>query len=43
MAPRLDVAPLIDREVTLEELADAIDVVRRGATRGRILVRPTTD
>jgi acrylyl-CoA reductase (NADPH) len=40
MAPLIDFAPLIDREVTLEELNDALDVVRRGATRGRILVIP---
>ena len=40
MASLVNFASLIDREVTLEELNDALDVVRRGATRGRILVRP---
>jgi acrylyl-CoA reductase (NADPH) len=40
MAPLIDFAPLIDREVVLEELNEALDVVRRGATRGRILVTP---
>jgi len=39
-APLIDFAPLIDREVTLEQLNDALNVVRRGATRGRILVTP---
>ena len=41
LAVRLDLDSLVDREVGLESLGDALDVIRRGATRGRILVRPT--
>jgi acrylyl-CoA reductase (NADPH) len=41
VAARLDLDSLVDREVALEGVADALDVIRRGATRGRILVRPT--
>ena len=42
MSPLVDFTALIDREVSLEELGDSLDLVRRSATRGRILVRPTT-
>lgn len=35
----LDLGPLVDREVRLEELSDALGDVRNGTTRGRILVR----
>lgn len=38
MAPSLDFAPLVDRVVPLEGVANALSVIRRGATRGRILV-----
>ena len=40
-APRVDFDALVDREVQLEELAAALEVVRNGKTRGRILVNPT--
>ena len=33
--------PLADREVRLEELSAALEDVRHGKTRGRILVNPT--
>jgi putative YhdH/YhfP family quinone oxidoreductase len=41
IAPRVDFARLVDRVVTLEQLPEALEDIRRGATRGRILVRPT--
>ena len=41
LAARLDLSSLVDREVGLEGVGDALDVIRRGATRGRIVVRPT--
>ncbi len=41
VAPTVDFAPLADRTVTLEELSDALNDVRNGTTRGRILVDPT--
>ena len=41
LAARLDLDSLVDREVSLDDLRGALDVIRRGATRGRILVRPT--
>jgi acrylyl-CoA reductase (NADPH) len=41
LATRVDFDELTDREVQLEELATALDVVRNGKTRGRILVNPT--
>ncbi|MDE3081795.1 MAG: acryloyl-CoA reductase [Acidobacteriota bacterium] len=41
LAAHLDFDSLVDREVQLEHVTDALDVIRRGATRGRILVRPT--
>lgn len=40
VAPSIDFAPLTDHLVTLEELVQALDDVRRGTTRGRILVDP---
>lgn len=36
----LDLAPLVDREVQLEQLSAALEDVRNGRTRGRILVNP---
>jgi putative YhdH/YhfP family quinone oxidoreductase len=36
----LDLRPLVDREVQLEQLAGALEDVRNGTTRGRILVQP---
>ena len=41
LASGLDLDSLVDREVPLEGVAEALEVIRRGATRGRILVRPT--
>ena len=40
LLPSLDLTPLVDREVGLEELPGALEDVRSGATRGRILVTP---
>jgi len=40
VAPSVDFAPLADRVATLEELPAALDDVRSGTTRGRILVDP---
>jgi putative YhdH/YhfP family quinone oxidoreductase len=37
----IDLNPLVDREVRLEGLADALGDVRAGTTRGRILVNPS--
>lgn len=37
-APLLDFKTLVDRVVSLEQLVHALDDVRRGATRGRIVV-----
>jgi acrylyl-CoA reductase (NADPH) len=37
----LDLGPLVDREVRLEQLPAALDDVRNGKTRCRILVQPT--
>lgn len=41
LAPRIDFEPLVDREVQLEDLTSALDDVRIGTTRGRIVVNPT--
>jgi acrylyl-CoA reductase (NADPH) len=41
VAASVDFDALADREVQLEELVTALDVVRNGKTRGRILVNPT--
>jgi acrylyl-CoA reductase (NADPH) len=41
VAARIDFEPLADREVQLEDLTSALDDVRVGNTRGRILVNPT--
>jgi putative YhdH/YhfP family quinone oxidoreductase len=41
LMPSLDLSPLVDREVTLESLPGALEDVRRGTTRGRILVSPS--
>jgi acrylyl-CoA reductase (NADPH) len=40
IAPHVDFRALTDSVTTLEGLGDALDAVRRGATRGRILVDP---
>ncbi len=37
---RLDFETLLDREIGLDGLSDALEDIRRGATRGRILVTP---
>jgi putative YhdH/YhfP family quinone oxidoreductase len=37
----LDLEPLVDREVGLDGVADALDAIGLGRTRGRILVDPT--
>jgi len=39
--PHVDLEPLTDREIDLEELPSAFDAISNGATRGRILVTPT--
>ena len=41
VAPRIDFVPLVDRVVSLEELPTALEDIRNGRTRGRILVNPT--
>jgi acrylyl-CoA reductase (NADPH) len=41
IASKVDFAPLVDREVSLGQIADALEIVRKGETRGRILVNPT--
>jgi putative YhdH/YhfP family quinone oxidoreductase len=40
VAPRVDFSALVDREIGLERLDDALATIKRGGTRGRILVRP---
>jgi acrylyl-CoA reductase (NADPH) len=40
VAPKVDFAPLIDRTVRLEDLPEALELIRNGKTRGRILVVP---
>jgi acrylyl-CoA reductase (NADPH) len=40
-ADNVDFAPLVDREITLEQLPAAFDSIRNSSTRGRILVNPT--
>ncbi len=42
LAPRIDFAALTDSEVTLDELPVALEAVRNGATRGRIVVRTSS-
>ena len=42
VARQLDFDPLIDRRVTLDELPGALEVIRNGRTRGRILVDPAS-
>ena len=39
LVPSLEIEPLIDSVVDLEGLPNALDTIRRGATRGRILVQ----
>jgi len=41
IAPRIDFEKLMDREVRLDALTSALDDVRDGKTRGRVLVNPT--
>jgi acrylyl-CoA reductase (NADPH) len=41
--PSLDLSPLVDREVQLEGLTNALEDVRNGTTRGRILVHPDNE
>jgi acrylyl-CoA reductase (NADPH) len=41
VAPTVDLEPLVDRVVELRDVADALDTMRAGQTRGRILVTPT--
>jgi acrylyl-CoA reductase (NADPH) len=41
VATTIDFAPLIDCVVGLDDLPGALDVIRNGKTRGRILVTPT--
>jgi acrylyl-CoA reductase (NADPH) len=41
VASKVDFTQLVDHVVTLGELAGALDVIRDGKTRGRILVDPT--
>jgi putative YhdH/YhfP family quinone oxidoreductase len=40
VAPSVDFAPLVDCVVSLEELSEALEAIRNGETRGRILVNP---
>jgi NADPH:quinone reductase-like Zn-dependent oxidoreductase len=40
-ADNVDFDPLVDREITLEQLPAAFDSIRNSSTRGRILVNPT--
>ena len=37
----VDLARLVDHEVALEQLPDALDAIRHGSTRGRIVVDPS--
>ena len=41
VAPAIDFSPLVDRTVSLDGLIEALDIIRNGKTRGRILVDPT--
>lgn len=41
LLPSTDVEPLVDSVISLEELPEAFTTIRRGGTRGRILVQPT--
>jgi acrylyl-CoA reductase (NADPH) len=41
VASFIDFAPLVDRVVALDQLSGALEVIRKGETRGRILVNPT--
>jgi acrylyl-CoA reductase (NADPH) len=38
IAPSVDFSTFVDRVLPLEDLAEGLDTIRRGATRGRILV-----
>ncbi len=42
VATRIDYEALVDREVALDELTVALDDLRHGNTRGRILVNPSS-
>lgn len=39
VATRIDFSTLVDRVIPLEEIPEALDDVRRGATRGRVVVQ----
>ena len=41
IAQNVDIAPLVDREIKMEQLPDAFESIRNGSTRGRILVDPS--
>ncbi len=41
LVPTIDLDPLVDSVIPLEGIPAALETVRRGATRGRILVDPT--
>lgn len=43
IAPRLTFTDLVDRFITIDQLVPALDDIRRGATRGRIVVRVARD
>ncbi len=43
VAPSVDFAGLVDRVVPLENVLEGLDTIRRGATRGRILVSISVD
>jgi acrylyl-CoA reductase (NADPH) len=40
VAPNIDFSALVDQAVSLEELPESLDKIRRSQTRGRILVEP---
>jgi acrylyl-CoA reductase (NADPH) len=40
VAPQVDFSTLVDREISLDDLEAALEDIRVGATRGRVLVRP---
>lgn len=42
IAHLVDFSSFIDREIPLDDVASALDDIRGGATRGRVLVRPNT-
>jgi hypothetical protein len=42
-ATRVDFAGLIDSTIGLDGLSDALDTIRNGKTRGRIIVEPSAN